>query len=737
VRTGFTPRIFADTDRNSLVEPVTDLTSKHVWSEAQGAIVFVNNDRDCVPGRADNDDTGVPSQLIRCANDQADISELQIPSAALALSTSPGWSAVIRFAVAQQNYFRIFSGLTTPSAQLSDTAQTVSGIAVREIDVSALAAVAPTLRLGIEGREFDKPIDLFLCVMHTASRLDAACDRVALHTGRLLLQANDEPIGQALVAEKSISCGTAACPVSNSRLRSTMTADLAGGERQSFPTSDQWVQDEVEICGQRAPRGTSQVVIHLKRNAVPCSPSEETCAFFHTTFPAVGTDRAEIDTHGLAGVDFRSRNYGGNLEVSQFTAGSPGKIILGANMDPPLITFLEARAPRQAPAVKLNVGWLAVGHVDEVMAVVPGSAGSQRIALADVLLGRDLLTGGIGLGVPAVPVRAALFWHCQGAARDRLPSCYGDGTVASATTGPATLTSDAFDFTKPAGHAWQFLRFYDGAAKGQVAQLGAIDPMNPRKIGIVRVWRLDTPDWIRCAATDTSDSCDVPAANAGRAPGDSLAPPAASVPFWPGSRFVRNTWFVTPTAGDRFVVVEDSLDWDPWPDGTAGKAAKLLPGPKIRFIPALHTAGELRAAIANPTFWDKQADIAKILYGPPVPSMRTQLAGLPGGPTIIRLPMIYQVKRVGGVLSRGESFMPASVNLQVFRHSGGTLILVPKPYGPSTGGADPYETLISARLAGLGAIRFVDDWEVYHILMGEVHCGTNQTKATARPWWTP
>jgi hypothetical protein len=216
-----------------------------------------------------------------------------------------------------------------------------------------------------------------------------------------------------------------------------------------------------------------------------------------------------------------------------------------------------------------------------------------------------------------------------------------------------------------------------------------------------------------------------------------LGAPAAGVPFWPSARFVRNTWFVAPTAGDKFVVVEDSLDWDPWPDGTAGHAANALPGAKIRFIPALHTAGELRAAVSNPAFWNKQTDISKILDGPPAPSMRTQLAALPGGPTIIRLPMLYQVKRVGGVLSRGESFMPASVNLQVFRHSGGTLILVPKPYGPSTGGPDPFETLISARLAASGTIRFVDDWEIYHILMGEVHCGTNQTKAVARPWWTP
>ena len=30
---------------------------------------------------------------------------------------------------------------------------------------------------------------------------------------------------------------------------------------------------------------------------------------------------------------------------------------------------------------------------------------------------------------------------------------------------------------------------------------------------------------------------------------------------------------------------------------------------------------------------------------------------------------------------------------------------------------------------------FVDDWDVYHMGLGEVHCGTNMTRAPRDDWW--
>lgn len=68
--------------------------------------------------------------------------------------------------------------------------------------------------------------------------------------------------------------------------------------------------------------------------------------------------------------------YGGNLEVSPPTGADPfGKVVVGEGeergMDMPLRNFLRAGAAVQ-PVVTLDTGWLEVGHVDELVAFLPG-----------------------------------------------------------------------------------------------------------------------------------------------------------------------------------------------------------------------------------------------------------------------------------------------------------------------------------------------------------------------------
>ena len=30
---------------------------------------------------------------------------------------------------------------------------------------------------------------------------------------------------------------------------------------------------------------------------------------------------------------------------------------------------------------------------------------------------------------------------------------------------------------------------------------------------------------------------------------------------------------------------------------------------------------------------------------------------------------------------------------------------------------------------------FVDNWDIYHLALGEVHCGTNVQRTPAEDWW--
>jgi protein-arginine deiminase len=33
-------------------------------------------------------------------------------------------------------------------------------------------------------------------------------------------------------------------------------------------------------------------------------------------------------------------------------------------------------------------------------------------------------------------------------------------------------------------------------------------------------------------------------------------------------------------------------------------------------------------------------------------------------------------------------------------------------------------------------IYFLDDWELYHMGLGEVHCGTNVKRTASQAWWS-
>jgi protein-arginine deiminase len=81
---------------------------------------------------------------------------------------------------------------------------------------------------------------------------------------------------------------------------------------------------------------------------------------------------------------------------------------------------------------------------------------------------------------------------------------------------------------------------------------------------------------------------------------------------------------------------------------------------------------------------------------------------------------------------RLTAYQPGTVNLLPV----GKDLLIPKPFGPQIAGADPFEQDLISRLTPLGySPKFVDDWFVYHINLGEVHCGTNAVKAIDVRFW--
>ncbi|KAM9630381.1 protein-arginine deiminase type-1-like isoform 1-T1 [Morphnus guianensis] len=96
---------------------------------------------------------------------------------------------------------------------------------------------------------------------------------------------------------------------------------------------------------------------------------------------------------------------------------------------------------------------------------------------------------------------------------------------------------------------------------------------------------------------------------------------------------------------------------------------------------------------------------------------------------ILDIPQLFR----GNVATGAEAFFPDMVNMLVLgRHLG-----IPKPFGPLVGGQCCLEERVRALLEPLGlTCTFIDDYFSYHVLSGEVHCGTNvRRKPFTFKWW--
>ncbi|XP_039909991.1 uncharacterized protein LOC120747992 isoform X2 [Hirundo rustica] len=98
-------------------------------------------------------------------------------------------------------------------------------------------------------------------------------------------------------------------------------------------------------------------------------------------------------------------------------------------------------------------------------------------------------------------------------------------------------------------------------------------------------------------------------------------------------------------------------------------------------------------------------------------------------PDILDIPQLFR----GDAASGAEAFFPDMVNMLVLgRHLG-----IPKPFGPVVGGRCCLEQRVRELLEPLGlSCTFIDDFFSYHVLSGDVHCGTNvRRKPFAFKWW--
>jgi len=108
---------------------------------------------------------------------------------------------------------------------------------------------------------------------------------------------------------------------------------------------------------------------------------------------------------------------------------------------------------------------------------------------------------------------------------------------------------------------------------------------------------------------------------------------------------------------------------------------------------------------------------------------------------IILVPSLFET--VSGCGPYVAALIPATVNLTVYNpDDGGPVhLFIPDPYLRSDiadQSSDPLIQWYADNMPSGIELHFVDNWFVYHLALGEVHCGSNtrRTPPADLQWWT-
>jgi protein-arginine deiminase len=98
---------------------------------------------------------------------------------------------------------------------------------------------------------------------------------------------------------------------------------------------------------------------------------------------------------------------------------------------------------------------------------------------------------------------------------------------------------------------------------------------------------------------------------------------------------------------------------------------------------------------------------------------------------IIHVPFLHEP-----VQGTSLAYQPGTVNGLYYAFD---TFAAPDPHGPVIGGVDIFKDQFEKALAAVGIkVAWIEDWDLYHRLSGEVHCGTNSRRSLLpdEKWWT-
>ena len=149
--------------------------------------------------------------------------------------------------------------------------------------------------------------------------------------------------------------------------------------------------------------------------------------------------------------------------------------------------------------------------------------------------------------------------------------------------------------------------------------------------------------------------------------------------------------------------------------------------------PPYDTVGDL---LADPALRALNEDLQEFELNPIRETFKAEL-GLEDA-DIVEIPALFE--EIGGCGGGVAALIPGTVNLIVANPEGeATHLFIPDPFfrtNLADQSSDPVLQDFASRVPEGMQLHFVDNWDVYHLGLGEVHCGTNVQRTPLEEWFT-
>lgn len=358
-------QIAADVNRDGKVEFDADNQGKNKWTTERGAIFFNNNDSD--------QNTKTPDHADTVVNGEADLRDLALLKVKKIPALPKDSQLIISVDDASLDRVRVFLKTIDNDYKPLDL--------INEGNIDPMQLIQTDLELRIEAnsyadRSWSGETDVTVTVKGPNG--EVASDSVKLKVAPFILLSNLNRGSTLYVRE--FPGRNEAFIKSLSELVPQAGAELVIVPRgEPYLPSHIWLQDTMEIGYSEMPGQKMNVVLKANRAKSLDNYAQDRLLGPDFGWIQVGTYREKYG-RGRGGNGWL--DWYGNLEVTPPLPGYPfGRIYYGynssgpkeASLNPEIVSMLEAQEI-QAPALRLDTGWLLIKHVDEMISFLPSGS---------------------------------------------------------------------------------------------------------------------------------------------------------------------------------------------------------------------------------------------------------------------------------------------------------------------------------------------------------------------------